>query len=238
MTTYCFVCTSLLLQPTWVALDWNVGSNPTRRTIRPLQPARVAWDWNGKKPCWIEKNPDALRRRGFSFFVGAHGRIRTFRAISHRRFSGPRPSTTRPHEHMAQRAGFEPTSRGLADDGLAIRCPTVRRPLQICTLSGAMVTPSRLELLTPHWECGDLNRFVEGAIWCAGLDSNQRTVTERFYRPFDLTTCIPTHMVLPAGIEPATHRASTYCSTNWATEADGDPWGIRIPNLLREREMT
>ena len=23
MTTYCFVCTSLLLQPTWVALDWN-----------------------------------------------------------------------------------------------------------------------------------------------------------------------------------------------------------------------
>ena len=45
-------------------------------------------------------------------------------------------------------------------------------------------------------------------------------------------------VVLPAGIEPATHRASTYCSTNWATEADGDPWGIRIPNLLREREMT
>ena len=29
---------------------------------------------------------------------------------------------------------------------------------------GAMVTPSRLELLTPHWKCGDLNRFVEGAM--------------------------------------------------------------------------
>ena len=29
-------------------------------------------------------------------------------------------------------------------------------------------------------------------------------------------------VVLPAGIEPATLRASTYCSTNLATEADGD----------------
>jgi hypothetical protein len=39
----------------------------------------------------------------------------------------------------------------LPRDGLAVRCPTVRRPLHDAPFNtGAMVTPSRLELLTPH----------------------------------------------------------------------------------------
>ena len=83
----------------------------------------------------------------------------------------------------------------LPRDWVATSCHTVRRPLHVNTLCRVrMVTPSRLELLTPHWECGDLDQLVEGALWCAGLDSNQRTVTERFYRPRTLTTCIPAHI--------------------------------------------
>lgn len=51
------------------------------------------------------------------------------RTVSHRRFSGPIPLTTRTSKHMAQRARFELTCRDFRDGGLASRCPTVRRPL-------------------------------------------------------------------------------------------------------------
>lgn len=43
-------------------------------------------------------------------------------------------------------------------------------------------------------------------------------------------------MVAPAGIEPATHRASICCSTDWATEPNGGPDGDRTRDLLRDRE--
>ena len=38
--------------------------------------------------------------------------------------------------------------------------------------------------------------------------------------------------------EPKRNGFTDRCSADWATEADGDPWGSRISSLLREKEMT
>lgn len=134
---------------------------------------------------------------GASLFCWRSWKDSNLRAISHRRFSGPLPSTTRPHEHMAQRAGFEPTSRGLADDGLAIRCPTVRRPLQICTLFGCVGDP---------WQTRTADSSLRG--WRL--------------RP----TCRRGHMVCRAGFEPANRNGTvlqTACFNLLHTDTYGAP---------------
>lgn len=157
---------------------------------------------------------------------GAHGRIRTFgRFLT----GGFLDRCHRPLGHMSiwrrerdlnsqARSDLAPAtimvklivSVVLPRDWVATSCHTVRRPLHVNTLCRVRGDPWQTRTADSSlrgWRLGPTCR--RGLMVCRvgfGPTNRNGTVLQ--------TSCLPTHMVLPAGIEPATHRASTYCSTN------------------------